>query len=73
MARVSASATQFRTPEATSNLHELGGSLNLDGPLAAWLRLRAWLAFRNPWLVQGEASRAPSLGLMSGGSLTGVF
>ena len=73
MARVSASATQFQTPEAATNLHELGGSLNLDGPLAGWLRLRAWLAFRSPWLVQGEASPAPSLGLMSGGSLTGVF
>ena len=72
-ARVSASATQFQTPEVATNLHELGGSLNLDGPLAPWLRLRAWLAFRSPWLVQGEASPAPSLGLMSGGSLTGVF
>jgi len=73
MARVSASATQFQTPEAATNLHELGGSLNLDGPLAAWLRLRAWVAIRSPWLVQGEAPPAPGLGLMSGGSLTGVF
>jgi hypothetical protein len=72
-ARLSANATRFETPTAVWNLHELGGSLNADGVLSSWLRLRAWSLVRAPILVQGELAAQASFGTALGLSLVGAI
>jgi len=73
LARASANGTRFETPAAVWNLHELGGTLNVDGALASWLRLRAWSLLRAPILVQGEIAPSVSFGAVAGLSLVGAI
>jgi hypothetical protein len=72
-ARLSANGTRFETPATVSNLHELGGTLNLDGVLTSWLRMRAWSLVRVPILVQGEIASQASFGTVLGLSLVGAI
>jgi hypothetical protein len=73
LARLSASATEFTTPNAVLNVGELGGYLHLDGAVAAWLRFRAWSMLRLPFLVQGEPPTETNLGVAAGLGVTGTF
>ena len=72
-ARLSANGTRFETPATVWNLHEVGGSLNVDGVLASWLRVRAWSLVRAPILVQGELASQASFGTVLGLSLVGAI
>jgi hypothetical protein len=72
LARLSVSATQFKTDMASSQ-DELGGYLHIEGRLATWLRLRAWSLLRMPFVVNGELPTELNYGLVAGASLTGAI
>jgi hypothetical protein len=73
LARLSANGTRFETPTTVWNLHEIGASLNVDGVVASWLRVRAWSVVRAPILVQGELASQASFGTVLGLSLVGAI